>query len=295
MATLLLDVIVRFDLLIHIINSVIRSKKQLLVLFCLICLIAYLFSVVAVMFLSELFKTGRCETLSVCFAFILNRTFMYDGGMGGFLNSLNNIDSFSDVDNYDFQQDLGIILFGQLNNLIVLLLLEEIVTGIITDTFALLREEDEAKLEDMTMSCFVCNQKRETLDKHALQNGFSHHVYVDHNMWNYLFYISYLRNKSKTELNGIESYVYDKIVEGDPSWFPYFYYANDEEREQTKEKKEGEAKAKAVKKTNGAQRMREDQKVEMLEVLDETDARVDKMEELVHKWALLRNNKKRKN
>lgn len=41
-------------------------------------------------------------------------------------------------------------------------------------------------------------------------------------MWNYLFYIAYIKNKDQTELSGIESYVADKISQDDISWFPTF-------------------------------------------------------------------------
>lgn len=30
-------------------------------------------------------------------------------------------------------------------------------------------------------------------------------------MWNYLFYIAYLKEKKSTEFTGIESYVFEKI------------------------------------------------------------------------------------
>ena len=39
-------------------------------------------------------------------------------------------------------------------------------------------------------------------------------------MWNYLFYISYLKDKTKTEYTGFESYVADKLKNDDISWFP---------------------------------------------------------------------------
>lgn len=43
-------------------------------------------------------------------------------------------------------------------------------------------------------------------------------------MWNYLFYIAYLKDKDPTEYSGIESYVMDKIKNEDTSWFPTFKY-----------------------------------------------------------------------
>lgn len=41
-------------------------------------------------------------------------------------------------------------------------------------------------------------------------------------MWNYLFYMAYLKQKSSTEYTGIESYVADKIKNEEIQWFPIF-------------------------------------------------------------------------
>ena len=45
-------------------------------------------------------------------------------------------------------------------------------------------------------------------------------------MWNYLFYIAYLRSKDETEYTGIESYVAGVIDKEENTWFPtgkYFF------------------------------------------------------------------------
>lgn len=39
-------------------------------------------------------------------------------------------------------------------------------------------------------------------------------------MWNYLFYISYLMDKDKSEYLGFETYVAEKLESEDISWFP---------------------------------------------------------------------------
>lgn len=39
-------------------------------------------------------------------------------------------------------------------------------------------------------------------------------------MWNYVYYMSYLDYKSKSEFNGIETYIYNKLKSQDNSWFP---------------------------------------------------------------------------
>lgn len=41
-------------------------------------------------------------------------------------------------------------------------------------------------------------------------------------MWNYLFYIAYIREKEPTEYTGIESYVADQLDRNEIQWFPYY-------------------------------------------------------------------------
>lgn len=50
------------------------------------------------------------------------------------------------------------------------------------------------------------------------------HITQRHNIWNYLFYIAYIKDKCSTEFSGIESYVYKKFKDNDISWFPIYTY-----------------------------------------------------------------------
>jgi inositol 1,4,5-triphosphate receptor type 1/inositol 1,4,5-triphosphate receptor type 3 len=40
-------------------------------------------------------------------------------------------------------------------------------------------------------------------------------------MWNYLFFIAYLKWKDETDYSGIESYVAGRMEEDDLSWVPF--------------------------------------------------------------------------
>ena len=43
-------------------------------------------------------------------------------------------------------------------------------------------------------------------------DGFKNHIKRDHHLWNYLFYMYSIKISDETELNGIDSYVYDKVI-----------------------------------------------------------------------------------
>jgi hypothetical protein len=105
--------------------------------------------------------------------------------------------------------------------IILMIIMINIVSGIIIDTFGSLREETKQLKDDIDNFCFVCGSDRESLDKLGVgKNGFTEHVRKDHYMWNYLYYMAYLEDKDHLELTGIESLILEKIKIEDISWFP---------------------------------------------------------------------------
>lgn len=47
-----------------------------------------------------------------------------------------------------------------------------------------------------------------------------YHILNEHNLWMYVFFIIHLKTKDKTDYNGTESFINDKLLEEDISWFP---------------------------------------------------------------------------
>jgi hypothetical protein len=70
----------------------------------------------------------------------------------------------------------------------------------------------------MAATCFVCNIERAEFDRRG--SGFDHHQANDHNTWNYMWLLAYLRFLDPTEMNGAESYIAKKIAMRDNSWIP---------------------------------------------------------------------------
>jgi hypothetical protein len=52
------------------------------------------------------------------------------------------------------------------------------------------------------------------------KRGFKQHIFEDHNLYYYIFYVCYIYHKSVTELTGIESYVRECLDDNEVSWFP---------------------------------------------------------------------------
>lgn len=72
-----------------------------------------------------------------------------------------------------------------------------------------LRDERSKRAENLNNFCFICNVERNIFERHG--EGFELHQKRDHNVWNYVYFISNITNRPPTELNGIESYVLDRV------------------------------------------------------------------------------------
>ena len=77
-----------------------------------------------------------------------------------------------------------------------MIIMINIVSGIIIDQFGTLREDLAKYTFDLDNYCFICGFDKETIEKLSkTQRGFKDHIKREHYMWNYLFYIAYIKNK----------------------------------------------------------------------------------------------------
>ena len=71
----------------------------------------------------------------------------------------------------------------------------------------------------MKNRCFICGLTRQKLDRDT-ETGFEYHVAMDHETWNYVFFMIHLQVKDKSDMNGVESYIKDKFEAMETTWFP---------------------------------------------------------------------------
>eukprot|EP00931_Biecheleriopsis_adriatica_P055980 TRINITY_DN33185_c0_g1_i1.p1 TRINITY_DN33185_c0_g1~~TRINITY_DN33185_c0_g1_i1.p1 ORF type:complete len:3737 (+),score=795.69 TRINITY_DN33185_c0_g1_i1:1026-12236(+) len=108
--------------------------------------------------------------------------------------------------------------FDYLYNLVVILILAAIISGIIIDTFANMRADLQAKNDDQQNNCFVCGINRSQMERKMVK--FDHHVFQEHYMWSYARFLKYLKEAKDSDLNGPESFVKAKISIQDYSFYP---------------------------------------------------------------------------
>lgn len=101
---------------------------------------------------------------------------------------------------------------------LVLVIILNIIFGIIIDTFGDLRDKRNDLIHDIRTKCFICGLEKFELDTKG--EGWFTHVYRNHNVYNYLYFIIYIREKDIQECNGIEKYVKDQVKMNSISWIP---------------------------------------------------------------------------
>jgi len=110
-------------------------------------------------------------------------------------------------------------VFDYIYNLIVILILAAIVSGIIIDAFSSMRADLQAQTDDQTNNCFICSINRSVMERKMVK--FEHHVFQEHYMWSYARFLMRLEMATDADLNGLESYVQAKVkVQDFQSWYP---------------------------------------------------------------------------
>ena len=103
-------------------------------------------------------------------------------------------------------------------NLVIILIMVAMVTGIIIDTFANMRQANKDIEQDKKNICFICSKPRELFERY--QQDFSSHIQRDHHMWAYMYYSLYLEEKKRTDRTRLEAYLVEQIEKKSLLWFP---------------------------------------------------------------------------
>jgi hypothetical protein len=90
--------------------------------------------------------------------------------------------------------------------------------GIVVDTFADLRDKQNAIDHDKKNVCFICQLTRDdSINKNI---DFDKHNQTNHRIWNYVYFLTYLKLNNPNDFNALEFYVWKKVNEKDVSWIP---------------------------------------------------------------------------
>lgn len=215
----LLDVLYRYPSLQNVIKSIVLPRKSLLLTFILILILIYLFSIWGFLGFYN-FYDGQCNNMIMCIKTTFDQGIKNGGGIGQFLdeNERNRVGNRvgNPVGNWDIVMRF---IFDNLFNIVIMIIMMNIIQGIIIDTFAVLREESERNTADRETKCFICGKDKEYIER-CTNRPFMFHCAYEHNEWNYIYFVAYLKNKEGTEHTGTESSIHELVVGKDISWIP---------------------------------------------------------------------------
>ncbi|XP_061908632.1 inositol 1,4,5-trisphosphate receptor type 3 [Entelurus aequoreus] len=247
---LLFDLIYREETLFNVIKSVTRNGRSILLTALLALILVYLFSIVGFLCLKEDFimevdplpqiaqapgqgdasqescsadgvsctaeaededettSERACDTLLMCIVTVLNHGLRNGGGVGDVLRQPSKNEPLFPAR----------VVYDLLFYFIVIIIVLNLIFGVIIDTFADLRSEKQKKEEVLKTTCFICGLERDKFDNKTV--SFEEHIKLEHNIWNYLYFIVLVREKNKTDYTGPESYVAMMIKNNNLDWFP---------------------------------------------------------------------------
>ena len=212
----LFDILIRSDTVGRIFTAILRNLSQFLWTLILLLVIIYVYSLLGFYFLHSRYyqdSSDLCSDAYSCFLISLNLGLRNGGGIADALSSPD----YSPTNKGDY---LAQTIFDISFFILVVILMLNMIFGMIVDAFGDLRDQKRENDEDIMNVCFICGLNRGEYER---TSNFDRHVTEEHDTWQYLAYIAYLREKSKayaTDLTEIEDYILDNYKKKDCSWLP---------------------------------------------------------------------------
>ena len=202
--------------------------SQLLLVLTYCYLIVYNFSIFAFYYIDESFiftelldigikeekrdviTENFCGNLLTCYLSLLSYGVRSGGGIGDVLPKLSfkvNVSAY-----------LERLFFDILFHIIIILIMTNLMFGIIVDSFAAFRGSTDDSEKDKNNVCYICQLTRDdAINKNI---DFNKHVKEVHDMWDYVYFLTFLHINNSNNFKMLETSVWDKLEESDTSWIP---------------------------------------------------------------------------
>ena len=155
-----------------------------------------------------------CDSPLSCFFYLLYFGLQEGGNLAPIMEGAN----FDGSGDYFSRMIYDLLFF-----IWVGVLLFNIITGLILDAFSSQRQRSESRNDIFKNECFVCGISRSQFKDMNLPAGddnFEQHAFVEHNLWNYIFFIDVLHVKDRLEYTGMDTFVKRCLDTGQLSWVP---------------------------------------------------------------------------
>ena len=212
----LLSVIFMYQKLIDVLQAFWGPITEIILTLVFFLIIVYIFAVIGYVCFAEMYPDYTCYSLFSCFIITLDQTFKNNGGFGAYMDPISTPNDIKEEASFN----IGRLIFDQLSNFVLLILIMQILAGLIIDKFGEIRENSENMEEELKSSCIVCGEDADVVERRTGET-FDYHKEQVHNLWYYILYIGYLRKKPKDEFNAMETRIHDLFKTDNVEWFPY--------------------------------------------------------------------------
>ncbi|CAI2365997.1 unnamed protein product [Moneuplotes crassus] len=205
--------------ILEVTNAVWKPKKRIGSTVILSSIILYWFSIIAYVYFSNDFNLvveGSNETLLRCIAVIFDSWYKF--GLGAFLAENGRSSILEQVEErMEYKIHASRMIFDFLFFFIVPTLLLSILSGIIIDNFGERRAKSDSIKQRQNDLCFVCGKLSSDLA------DFEHHCKFTHNIWDYMYYIGYIRSMKESQRKDYRDiHVFNCLKLHKNDWFPAY-------------------------------------------------------------------------
>eukprot|EP00451_Oxyrrhis_marina_P030428 CAMPEP_0204370556 /NCGR_PEP_ID=MMETSP0469-20131031/45822_1 /ASSEMBLY_ACC=CAM_ASM_000384 /TAXON_ID=2969 /ORGANISM="Oxyrrhis marina" /LENGTH=992 /DNA_ID=CAMNT_0051360491 /DNA_START=18 /DNA_END=2996 /DNA_ORIENTATION=- len=215
-AFLVFDAVFQIEVLRNVLQAVVTPAKQLVLTGFLILLILYGFSLIAMFAFGDIFIAFPLEGAPVTATFFMNT--VYDLMLPGTVIAVT--ENHPQTLMFRFMFD---ITFWTIFSVVLL----NIIFGIIVDTFSALRTDAQRRADRARGFCFICDLSLNTIEaamaagRGSTGSGFVIHINEEHSVWDYIYFIFYIKGKDPTQYTGAEHILRSQIDHADVGWLPY--------------------------------------------------------------------------
>lgn len=193
-------------------HAIIKHQDQLAMSLMFMFFFIYFFAIIILeYFQNQLWDEDQqieCTSLINCFVYTQNLGLRGGGGIGDYFKIQYPSQRF-----YYSQFALEFIFF-----LLINIIFQNVIFGIIVDTFSQLRNNNEKFQDDTENICFVCGLSRSDFSKGG--KNYEEHINHEHDPWKYVYFIHYLDEKGEDSLTGMEQACWDDFMKLKTEWFP---------------------------------------------------------------------------
>ena len=204
---------------VEIMSSIYEPRWRILVTIIISFVTIYWYATIAFVYYGDDFNqavTGSNQTLRKTLVLIFDA--WHNAGLGGFLADNGSSAVYRESDDEKiFRTKDSRLAYDFSFFFIVTTLLFSILSGVIIDNFGEKRATNDSIADKQSERCFICDvNSSDLLD-------FENHYKYKHNIWDYLFYIGYLREMDENQRTDFRDiHAYNCLQEGKNYWFPVY-------------------------------------------------------------------------